>query len=81
MKIVHRADAYTSEYRNKDGTWEIDVCKFTQEQANTVGAVLETDGISLHAATKLVKLWNDERKRQGTEGIYSIPFVKEKLTS
>jgi hypothetical protein len=81
MKTVHRADAYLSEYRSRDGTWEIDVCKFTQAQADTVGAVLEADGMDLLAAIKLVKLWNDERKRNGTEGIYSIPFVKEKLTS
>ena len=74
--MTHRADAYTSEYRDCNGEWQIDVCKFTQAQADSIGAVLEPDGIALDAALRLIDRWNTERKLQGTEGVYSIPFVK-----
>ena len=56
-----------------DGTSKME--KFSQIQADAYGTVLETDGIGIEAAVRMVDLWNLRAKSQGNTLRYKIPFV------
>lgn len=50
--------------------------KFTEAQAAEHGTVLESDGVPLDVAIRMVEQWNAAAKRQGSSLRYAIPFVK-----
>lgn len=54
---------------------------FTEIQANSIGAVLEPDGIAINAAITLVNKWNEMAKWQGNALRYGIPFIKAAVTN
>jgi len=54
---------------------------FNQTQADTVGAVLEPDGISIEAAKRLVEKWNRGGNREDIRYVYSIPFGGNQCSS
>lgn len=51
---------------------------FTQEQANEVGTVLETDGIPLLLAIKLCEQWTRRGQHESIRYSYRIPFVNSR---
>lgn len=51
---------------------------FNEAQAKDYGTILETDGIALDAAIRMVDNWNTQAIRQGNSVRYSIPFVSKK---
>ena len=48
---------------------------FTQEQANEVGGILETDGLDIVLAKKLCENWTRRSNHSDIRYSYSIPFV------
>ena len=48
---------------------------FSEAQAKEYGTVLETDGIDIDAAIRMVIKWNKDAKRIGSALRYSIPFI------
>lgn len=50
---------------------------FTEAQAKDYGTVLETDGIAIDAAVRMVEKWNAKATLQGNTLRYSIPLVPQ----
>lgn len=78
---MHRVLKYHCHCVHEDGSVFERNCSFTQAQANEVGAVLETDGIPIKSAIRLIEMWN----RRGASGPikyrYSIPFIADEPAS
>lgn len=65
-------------YRITHGDGTTSLLEFTQEQAIDYGAVLETDGVVIDSAIRMVAKWNEQAERQGNHLRYSLPFVPSK---
>lgn len=63
------------QYKRQFGDNPSQLVAFTEDQANSVGAWLESDGIALNKAIELVKVWNVLGRRNGYK--YTIPFVSD----
>ena len=72
--MSHRIKKY--QITHGDGTTSL--LEFTQAQAIDYGAVLETDGVVIDSAIRMVAKWNEQAERQGNQLRYSLPFVPSK---
>ncbi len=50
---------------------------FTEAQAREYGTVLETDGVAIDAAVRMVEKWNAKAKLQGNKLRYAIPLIPQ----
>ncbi len=70
----YRVNGMTNDEKNTPYELKLE---FTEAQAASVGTVLETDGINIIMAQKLIQKWRDESARSNSNRQYSIPFVKK----
>lgn len=71
----HRVLKYEATvYYGSTGSSHTKQYKFTQAQADEVGAVLEPDGISILAAKRLCEKWTKLGGRGDLRYSYRIPF-------
>lgn len=71
----HRVLKYEATvYYASTGSSHTALYPFTQEQANEVGAVLETDGIGILSAKRLCELWTKRGQHADIRYSYRIPF-------
>ena len=75
---VHRVATYKRTIINPTGLESAETCYFSQAQADEIGAVLESDGISIKAAIRLCEMWTKRGNFGQIKYIYTIPFVKTK---
>lgn len=61
-------------YHTSTGSSHTKQYAFTQAQADEVGAVLETDGISVISAKRLCEMWNKRGNHGDIRYSYRIPF-------
>lgn len=82
--MIHRVKNYERTIFHPDKAPTSELCPFTEVQAAEIGAVLESDGVSLIAAINLCGKWNNTAERYSKDGkirvSYSIPFVRRKYT-
>jgi len=82
--MTHRVKNYERTIFHPDKAPTSELYPFTEAQAAEIGAILESDGLSLIAAIKLCGKWNNTVERYSKNGkirvSYSIPFVKKERT-
>ena len=72
-----RVDKYEATvYHSSTGSSHTKLYPFTQAQADEVGAVLETDGISIVSAQQLCAKWTKRGAHGDIRYTYRIPFCK-----
>lgn len=72
---LHRVLKYEATvYYTSTGSSHTAMYPFTQEQADEVGAVLETDGIGILSAKRLCELWTKRGQHADIRYSYRIPF-------
>lgn len=70
------ANARVKDYKVAYADGSSSLQPFTKAQAREYGAVLDTDGIAIDAAVRMVEKWNAKATLQCNKLRYSIPFVK-----
>lgn len=78
---MHRVLKYHCRIVYEDGSVFEKDYPFTQAQADEVGAVLETDGIAIKSAIRLIEMWNRRGDRGSIKYRYGIPFIANKPAS
>ncbi len=61
-------------YYSSTGSSQTKLYEFTQEHADTVGGVLEEDGLNIVLAEKLCEKWNRRGQHVDIRYTYRIPF-------
>lgn len=75
----HRVLKYEATvYYKSTGSSHTKLYPFTQTQANEIGAVLETDGLSLEAAISLCDRWTRRGNHIDIKYSYRVPFTSIK---